>query len=566
MSMFPARSARPSRVRPRLPRLAGTVLSVAVLASLVTVTAAPTGQASTAQPVPSRAFESPFAAKSDADLGAEIAKAGDTAVIGLKAPGQARGVWKATVLVDDAQWRAARRAVLSQNGVTLVSADPVLPTLVVKLADQAALAAVRRLPVIDYVEPPMTTPRPMSSLGCGLEAYDPATQPVPPLERIDDGGDVIPWNFNHSKIREGWARGGTGAGANVVVLDTGVYEEQRQLWNAPWGTFSGGLSGPRSVSYRTEMNSRPTYDECSHGTKMAGTIAAPRDRRNMVGVAWQANLRMVKVIDDVVVGTDDEDDPIIWGIRSALSDRPPRAVVAMAFGDHRVHSRIADEIRRWHYDPHYPGGVLFVGAAGTNMCPIWAPVAFPARMDEVVAVTGRAPGGGLHPSACTGPEVDLAAVIDEAPTTGRNPDDLVRFGGSSNATAIVAGLAAMVWSKYPTWTRDQVRDRMYHTTWGSEDPQLGRGVVDAYGATGGFLRVWIDGPDTVEPRETYTLTAAPVGDGPFAYRWSNGATTPEVTVTAGAHNTYQRMSVTVTDLGENKSLTRTKTVKAQSEL
>jgi hypothetical protein len=72
------------------------------------------------------------------------------------------------------------------------------------------------------------------------------------------------------------------------------------------------------------------------------------------------------------------------------------------------------------------------------------------------------------------------------------------------------------------------------------------------------------GADWPEARADGTLT--PVGDGPFAYRWSNGATTPEVTVTAGAHNTYQRMSVTVTDLGENKSLTRTKTVKAQSEL
>jgi hypothetical protein len=39
---------------------------------------------------------------------------------------------------------------------------------------------------------------------------------------------------------------------------------------------------------------------------------------------------MVKAIDDIVVGTDNEDDPVIWG--SATRWRT-------------VHSRIADEIR-----------------------------------------------------------------------------------------------------------------------------------------------------------------------------------------------------------------------------
>jgi hypothetical protein len=550
--------------RPARPgRLLGGLLALAVLAPLTTVVG-PAGHAADppALAVPSRASESSFTSSSDDDLWAKLADTDHTAVIGLKAPGQARGVWKSTILVDDTERDAARQAVLDRKGVTLLSADPVLPTLVVRLTDEATLSAVRDLPVIDYLEPAMSNARPMS-FGCGDQPYDPTTQPVHGFEWIDNGGDVLPWNFNHSNIKQGWARGGTGAGTTVAVLDTGTYAEQTQLWNAPAGVFSAGLSGPRSLSYRNETT-LPTYDECGHGTLTAGTIAAPRDRRNIVGVAWQTNLRMVKAVDDVVV-QHAEDAAVVYGIRNALADRPNRPIVAMAFGDVNDHSWIADEIRRQYHRTDLPGGVLFVGAAGTDACPLWAPVAFPARMPEVIAVTGRAETGGLHPRTCTGPEVDLAAVVDEVPAPGRYPDDLVHFGGSSDATAIVAGVAAMTWSKYPTWHRDQVRNRMYQTTWGGAG-DLGHGVVDAYGATGGFLGIWIDGPDTVEPRETYTLTAAPVGDGPFTYRWSNGATTPQITLTAGANNTTQRLTVTVTDTNEHKTLTNSKTVRARWDL
>jgi subtilisin family serine protease len=513
------------------------MLALAVLAPL-TIMVGPTGHAADPPPVavPSRAAESLFAALSDADLWAGVADADQTAVVGLKAPGQARGVWKSTILLDDTERETVRRAVLDHKGVTLLAEDPVLPTLVVRLADRAVLAAVRGLPVVDYLEPVMTTARPMSSAGCGDQPYDPTSQPVHGFEWIDNGGDVLPWNFNHSNIKQGWARGGTGAGTTVVVLDTGTYREQTQLWNAPTGVFS------------------------------AGTIAAPRDRRNIVGVAWRANLRMVKAVDDVWV-QHWQDAAIVHGIRDALADRPARPIVAMAFGDAYDHSWVADEIRRQYHRTDLPGGVLFVGAAGTDACPFWDPVAFPARLPEVVAVTGRAENGGLHPRTCTGPEVDLAAVVDEVPAPGRYPDDLVHFGGSSDATAIVSGVAAMVWSKYPAWTRDQVRNRMYDTTWGGLEPDLGYGVVDAFGATGGLVRLRVDGPDTVEPGEAYTLTAVPGGDGPnFTYRWSNGATSPQITLTAGANHTIQRLTVTVTDTDTGTVLTKTKTVTARWDL
>jgi hypothetical protein len=51
-----------------------------------------------------------------------------------------------------------------------------------------------------------------------------------------------------------------------------------------------------------------------------------------------------------------------------------------------------------------------------------------------------------------------------------------------------------------------------------------------------------------------------VGNGPFTYQWSNGATAPSITVTARGPNTSQSFSVTVRDTRENKSLSASKTV------
>src|SRR6185436_15731747 len=51
---------------------------------------------------------------------------------------------------------------------------------------------------------------------------------------------------------------------------------------------------------------------------------------------------------------------------------------------------------------------------------------------------------------------------------------------SSGATAMTAGIAALVWSKYPNWTREQVLSRMqYCSRYMTWTPQRGYGFVDA---------------------------------------------------------------------------------------
>ncbi len=160
--------------------------------------------------------------------------------------------------------------------------------------------------------------------------------------------------------------------------------------------------------------------------------------------------------------------------------------------------------------------------------------------------------------------MDAAAYIGEVPSPGRYSHNVIKFGGSSDATAVISGIAALAWSKNPTWNRNQVRDRLYASGQLSRDSRWGWGAIDAYKAAGGFQSLSISGRRSVEPYTSYTLSASPKGDGPFAYKWSNGATTRSISAVAGAAGTTQTFSVTVTDLTERKSLSASATVTAES--
>jgi subtilisin family serine protease len=57
-------------------------------------------------------------------------------------------------------------------------------------------------------------------------------------------------------------------------------------------------------------------------------------------------------------------------------------------------------------------------------------------------------------------------------------------GGSSVATATTAGIAALVWSKYPTWSKTQILSRMRASSqFNPKNSQFGHGMINANLAT-----------------------------------------------------------------------------------
>jgi serine protease len=503
-------------------------------------------------------------------------------IVGLKPPRANRGVWRNYLLLDQRQWRRARRVVLAKPGVTLVADDPDLPSVAVKVATPRGLSALRRSKVVDYVDPLYIKLR-HESIGCTGAVLD-VTNSIRdyfgagPVGPNFAWGDVLPWNLLTHRVPEAWFRtrqsagvdAAAGGGATVGVVDTGIFREQTQLQMPQFA--AGDSYGRRATNIGSNGSGGgdTPFSTCDHGNRVAGLIAAPRDGVNTEGIAWRANLVTVNATDSVVVGSGNA----FWIARGLRMARNSGArIMAMAFGNHLVTGEmhlIGDTIRAIYYDTTRPD-VLFIGAAGTSFCPFGA-VAWPSYLPEVVSVAGVARDKHTHisPDSCYGDAVDLAAAVDPGSTIetpGQTPEEFRALGASSGATATIAGIAALVWARYPTWGRDQVRQRLYDAAVPYRpDPDIGYGVPDAYAAVGGFSSLSIRGPAWFEEGQQYTLSAdTGLGDGPFAYKWSTGQTTPQIVRTFPNEGESQTTMLTATDLTENKSLTVRKTVRVLAE-
>jgi membrane-anchored mycosin MYCP len=145
--------------------------------------------------------------------------------------------------------------------------------------------------------------------------------------------------------------------------------------------------------------------------------------------------------------------------------------------------------------------VAAAGNAGTGQCTAQqvdaasesaTVVVSPAWYDDYVLTVGSVSARGEPSSfSLAGPWVDVAApgegVMSLSSAGAGLADSLVTkqgsvpLSGTSYAAPVVSGLAALVRSRFPTWTARQVMQRIkataHHPARGS-DPRVGAGVVD----------------------------------------------------------------------------------------
>lgn len=425
--------------------------------------------------IPTRQEQRPgtFLDKSDAELWTHVQASDGLVAVGLKQPGMARGVYRGQILVDRNQKAQGRTAVVAQRGVQLVSEDELLPIIEVRLADQAALSAIRKLPFVDYVEP-VIIPQELSQFagvgGCGWGSSWTGDR------QYTSTGDIYSQKFTGMKIPSAWSYS-SGSGIKIGLIDSGISSGQGQFVS----TFTAGSSSGRTLTLQKIASQPSVYDDCGHGTRMAGIIAAPWDGRSVGGIAYKSSLVSVRHASGVAAVNSSDARASV-----RLTNQQGAQVIVMAWESLNYLWQVSDEIEYWHYSRQ----VLFMAAAGTSGC--WDGIAdsnviFPADMPEVVAVTGVTyPGGGVPCGIHHGSDVELTSYLD-VPSTGRYTADVVGMGGSSNATAVAGGIAALVWSRNTWMTRDQVRARLHQTAqyYPNRHSEEGYGLMNAYRAVTG---------------------------------------------------------------------------------
>ncbi|MFG3341879.1 S8 family serine peptidase [Glycomyces sp. NPDC048151] len=286
------------------------------------------------------------------------------------------------------------------------------------------------------------------------------------------------WHLEAVGAPAAWATS-TGAGVVVAVVDSGVDADHPALEGAvlPGRSYVDVDPGaePRLLAFGSDPG--PVYerafgqaDPVGHGTAVAGLIAGREAGHS--GVAPDAEILPVRVLDDenryhdsAMVGA-----AVEWAVDNGAD------IVNLSLGGHYDSPPFAEAIA--YAEAH---DVLIVACTGNQRAEAPAEdVWFPARVPEVLAVTGSDEDGRRWKTAVTGEETDLAAPGADltAPKPGGGYKTVT---GTSFASAVVSGAAALVRSAHPEWSADQVRRALTGSAAGA-GAGLGGGVVDAAAA------------------------------------------------------------------------------------
>ena len=214
-----------------------------------------------------------------------------------------------------------------------------------------------------------------------------------------------------------------GKGVKVAVIDTGIDYTHPEL--------TGQVDGGYSAITKTE-NPADYADDNGHGSHVAGTIAAHKDGKGVVGVAPGARLYAVKVLDaDGSGNLSDVIDGIVWAAKNHMD------VANMSLG-----APVDSEAMKRAVRFARGSGVVVVAAAGNS----GGSVGFPGAYEDVIAVAASDFQDKLASFSSRGPEVDfIAPGVDIL--SAKMGGGFASYSGTSMASPHVAGLAALAVSQ-----------------------------------------------------------------------------------------------------------------------
>jgi type VII secretion-associated serine protease mycosin len=276
------------------------------------------------------------------------------------------------------------------------------------------------------------------------------------------------------------ARLSTGSGVTVGLLDTGVMGSRADLTGQV-------TTGPDYVG-GTEQPGGPGWGE--HGTCMASIIAGHGRGvgAGMLGIAPGAHLLSIRVIRD-----DDAPDlngpttsatPISAGIRYAVDHGAQVISMSLGGAEEGADSDSSAEADAIRYA--LAKNVVVVVAAG-NTANTGDGIQFPGAERGVITVAAVDSSGAHAFFSTTSWDVSVAAPGVGIPCDAADSDDEYELGdGTSQATAYVAGIAALLKSENKDLSPAQIRDILEQTASdkpaGGRDDLVGFGIVDPVAA------------------------------------------------------------------------------------
>jgi subtilisin family serine protease len=379
----------------------------------------------------------------------QIAELDGRAIIGFKPASEAQGMRPDGTPALSAGAVSRLADSLRPLGVSVHRQFNIIPAVAVRL-DPDRLEALLANPEIDYVEPDFEN-----------ELYAPSD--VTAAAVVQD----IPWGITRVDAAGAWPFT-KGAGVKVGIIDTGIDENHPDL------NPLGGVNVVTGGTTRNDWDDNSPYCP-THGTHVAGTVAALDNTIGVVGVAPEADLYAVRVFDPGNSGTAPGcyylDEHLIlalqWSVENSLD------VVNMSIGGRFPSIAVSDALFA-----AFQAGVLPVAASGND----YGAVGYPGGFSSVIGVGATDEADNRVSFSNYGPELDVTAPgIRVLSTVGGGGYE--SWQGTSMATPHVTGVAALVRAARPDLGPDDVRQILYSTADDVNAPGFdvytGWGVVQA---------------------------------------------------------------------------------------
>lgn len=245
-----------------------------------------------------------------------------------------------------------------------------------------------------------------------------------------------------------------GDGVLVAVLDTGVDYAHPDL-----------LGKCRTdIDYDFVNNDEDASDDQGHGTHVAGLIAAAtNNQRGVAGLGWNAQLLALKVMRPTETG---QTTGTLGDVMQAIyyaTDHGARIINLSLGSDPAQNLRCSAPEYAFLRDAlsyAYEHNVLVFAAAGNAGGN--ADAVIPVNCPYVIGVAASTSNDSVASFSNRGQAVDVAAPGVDILSTVRG-GGYQRWDGTSMATPHAAALAALIWSRYPTWTAPRVAAALLDT-------------------------------------------------------------------------------------------------------
>ncbi|WP_036667073.1 S8 family serine peptidase [Paenibacillus sp. UNC217MF] len=334
-----------------------------------------------------------------------------------------------------------KRMMQSSPNTTKVETLPVANALLMHL-NEVELTQLQNNPNISFIEPDsMIEVASTSVITKDHESYKfmPADTEITPWGVYSIGADLAQ---NNNLM---------GKGIKIGVIDTGI---------SPHNDLDivDGVSFVEGSSY---------IDDNGHGTHVSGTIAAKKNGAGVIGVAPEAELYAIKVLNSSGRGSYSQ---VIQGIEWAIEH--DMNIINMSFGGMEYSKALHEAVQK-----AVDKGIIVVASAGNHGAGTETEL-YPALFPEVISVGAVTKAHKKANYSSVGSQINLVAPGSDILSTTKDGDYGV-MSGTSMAAPHVTGALADIWAMDRQLSAEEVKQLAYdHATPLGEKHEYGVGLLN----------------------------------------------------------------------------------------